>query len=57
MLLFEWGSHFVAPEKKEFSMAFENVLRMLRQKEKRQSESLDETRKQIKELEDAAAKK
>ena len=34
-------------------MAFESVLRQLKMKEKRQREALEETQRQIKELEDA----
>ena len=38
-------------------MAFENLLRNLRMKLERQERAVEETKKQIKELEDALAKK
>lgn len=57
MLLFEWGSYFVTPDKKEYIMAFDNLLKALRNRAERQKKAYDETMAQIKELESVVGKK
>jgi len=53
MLLFEWGSHLYDPRKKEYIMStFENLLKSLRNRQERQKSALEETEKQIAELEE-----